>query len=119
MAGDRDLASRRNQTLIADKNYFGREFEAVLPDLGITLLRPARKGEPDRPGARFFKPLRQVIGSINDTLKGQLDLEQHGGRTTAGVLARVWQRMLALTAVIWHNDTIGAQVKRSLIAYDH
>jgi hypothetical protein len=27
----------------------------------------------------LFKPLRQVIESINDTLKGQLDLEQHGG----------------------------------------
>jgi hypothetical protein len=105
--------------LIADKNYYGREFEATLPKLGITLLRPARKGEPERPGARFFKPMRQIIESINDTLKGQLDLEQHGGRTIAGVLVRVWQRILALAAVIWHNDKIGAPIKRSLTAYDH
>jgi hypothetical protein len=28
--------------------------------------------------------LRQVIESINDTLKGQLDLEYHGGQTIAG-----------------------------------
>jgi Transposase DDE domain len=119
LTGDPDLSGRVGQTLIADKNYYGREFEATLPKLGITLLRPARSGEPDRPGARFFKPLRQIIESINDTLKGQLDLEHHGGRTIDGVLTRAWQRLLALTAVIWHNDRTGQDVKRSLIAYDH
>ena len=56
------------------------------------------------PGHRFFKPLRQIIESVNDTLKGQLDLEHHGGRTIAGVCTRVAQRLLALTAAIWHND---------------
>ena len=49
--------------------------------------RPARARQP-RPGERFFKPLRQIIESVNDTLKGQLDLEHHGGRTIAGVCAR-------------------------------
>lgn len=116
---DPTLTSRTNQTLIADKNYFGRDFEATLPEAGIELLRPARKGEPERPGARFFKPLRQVIESINDTLKGQLDLEHHGGRTVTGVMTRVWQRVLALTAVIWHNDHTRQPIKRSMIAYDH
>jgi hypothetical protein len=29
------------------------------------------------------------------------------------------QRILALTAVIWHNDRPGQPVKRSLLAYDH
>lgn len=48
------------------------------------LRRPARKGEAPRAGAKFFKPLRQVIESINDTFKGQLDLEQHGGHTPPG-----------------------------------
>jgi hypothetical protein len=99
--------NRAGRTLIADKNCYGREFEAILAQAGIGLLRPARKGEADRAGARFFTPLRQVIESINDTLKGQLDLEQHGGRTLAGVVVRVWQRVLALTAAIWHNDSIG------------
>jgi hypothetical protein len=116
---DPGLLGRTNQTLIGDKNYYGAEFEAALPERGIHLLRPARKGEPQRPGSRFFKPLRQVIESINDTLKGQLDLEAHGGRTITGVVARTWQRLLALTAVIWHNDNIDAPIKRSLIAYDH
>lgn len=112
-------ADRREQVVIADKNYYGREFEGILADAGLHLLRPARKGEPERPGTRFFKPLRQVIESINDTFKGQLDLEQHGGHTPGGVWVRVLQRVLALTAAIWHNDRIGAPVARCLTAYDH
>ena len=108
-----------HQMVIGDKNYYGKIFEAELASTGIQLLRPARKGEPGRTGERFFKPLRQVIESINDTLKGQLDLEAHGGRTIAGVCARVAQRILALTAAIWHNDNLGLSVHRSLIAYDH
>ena len=116
---DPTLTDRGAQIMIGDKNYFGAEFEATLPEAGIDLLRPARKRETERPGARFFKPLRQVIESINDTFKGQLDLEHHGGRTKAGVIARVWQRILALTAAIWHNDRTGQPILRSLTAYDH
>jgi hypothetical protein len=48
-----------------------------------------------------------------------LDLERHGGRTHQGVAARVLQRLLALTAAIWHNDHCGQPILRSLIAYDH
>lgn len=112
-------ADRTGQTVIADKNYYGREFETTIAEAGLQLLRPARKGEPPRPGARFFKPLRQVIESINDTFKGQLDLEHHGGHTPTGVWIRVLQRVLALTAAIWHNDRIGAPNARCLTAYDH
>jgi hypothetical protein len=110
---------RARQIVIGDKNYYGRDFEASLTDAGIGLLRKARKGETPRPGSQFLKPLRQVIESINDTLKGQLDLERHGGHTPAGVWVRVVQRVLALTAAIWHNDRTGQPVKRSLLAYDH
>jgi len=120
LASDPDLAAMLpGQVLIGDKNYFGKDFEADLAAAGLTLLRPARKGEADRPGSRFFKPLRQTVESIFDTYKGQLDLEAHGGRTPAGVLIRVLQRILALTAVIWHNDRTGQSIKRSLLAYDH
>jgi hypothetical protein len=111
-------AGRAGQIIIGDKNYFGHDFEATLAQSGLCLLRPARKGEPERPGAQFFKPLRQVIESINDTFKGQPDLERHGGHTPAGVMARILQRILALTAAIWHNDRTGQPVKRSLLPYD-
>jgi Transposase DDE domain len=117
---DPDLAAMLpGQVIIGDKNYYGHGFEATLAGTGASLLRPARKGEPERAGSNFFKPLRQVIESINDTCKGQLDLERHGGHTPGGVMVRVLQRILALTAAIWHNDHAGQPVKRSLLAYDH
>nr|WP_269047189.1 IS982 family transposase [Paenarthrobacter sp. Z7-10] len=123
LAGTPTMAAVREdgqkQTVIADKNYFGHDFEATLEKAGLELLRPARKGEKPRAGSRFFKPLRQIIESINDTLKGQLDLEQHGGRKPDGVIVRITQRLLAMTAAIWHNDRIGQAIRRSLTAYDH
>jgi len=113
------LAGRTSQIVIGDKNYYGHGFETALATGGLILLRPPRKGEPARAGQQFFKPLRQIIESVNDTFKGQLDLERHGGHTPTGVLTRVVQRILALTAAIWHNDQTGQPIMRSLIAYDH
>jgi hypothetical protein len=113
------LAARQGQTLMADKGYASGEFETFLDDHGVTLLRPAYKNRTPRPGARLLKSFRQIIESVNDTLKGQLDLERHGGRTFAGVATRVLQRLLALTAAIWHNEHAGQPALRSLIAYDH
>nr|WP_222432417.1 IS982 family transposase [Leekyejoonella antrihumi] len=43
------LTAGHSQVMIADKNYFGRLFETELANAGITLLRPARKGEQPRP----------------------------------------------------------------------
>jgi hypothetical protein len=120
LAGEPQLvAARPGQVLLADQHDYGREFEQVLAELGLWLLRPARKGEDERPGAQLFKPLRQLIESVNQTFKGQLDLERHGGHTPVGVAVRVLQRILALTAVIWHNDKTGQATLRSLVAYDH
>src|SRR4051794_14631204 len=112
-------AGRSGQTVIADRHYYGRQFESTLNDYGITLLRPARAGETPRPGARLFKPLRQVIESINDTLKGQLDLEHHGGPTPTRVWGRVLPRGLGPPPPLWHNDPIRALPPRSLSAYHH
>ena len=120
LGADPDLVTARaGQTLIADKHYYGRDFENTLAGADLHLLRPARRGEPERADQRFFKPLRQTIESIFDTGKGQLDLERHGGHTPAGVVIRVLQRLLALTAAIWHNDHTDQPIKRSLLAYDH
>lgn len=113
------LTSAGHRTLIADKNYYGRDFESVFAATGFTLLRKQRSGERPRPGAALLKPLRQSIESVFDTLKGQTSLERHGGRTQAGVIVRVLHRILAMTAAIWHNDRTGQPIRRSLIAYDH
>ncbi|MGD0706752.1 MAG: hypothetical protein ABSA02_43605 [Trebonia sp.] len=63
-----------------------------------------------RSGARFLKPLRQLIESVNDTWKGQIDLEAHGGHAPAGAVTRVLQRLLALTSAIWQNHHCGVSV---------
>jgi hypothetical protein len=62
---------------------------------------------------------RQWIESSLQSLKGQLGLERHGGRTLAGVWVRGAQRLLALATAIWWNWEIGATDKRSLVGYDH
>ena len=89
------LAARPGQVLLADRNYYGHQFEAILAELGVRLLRPARKGEAEPPAGRLFKPLRQLVESVNQTFKGQLDLERHGGHTPGGVWVRVLPRTLA------------------------
>ena len=105
--------------LVTDKGLSGEDFEAFVTgdDLGLVLVRPARKDEKtSRP---FPNWLRQRVEAIIWTLKHQLGLERHGGRVPAGLWARIVQRLLALNACIWFNWQIGAPVKRSLIAYDH
>ncbi|WP_007507587.1 IS982 family transposase [Pseudofrankia saprophytica] len=113
------IAERDRILLIADKGFASNDLEAALSEQRIDLLRPHRKDETARNGEPMLKKVRQLIESVNDTLKGQLDLEQHGGRTFEGVAVRVAQRLLAMAAAIWHNNKTAAPVTRSLIAYDH
>ena len=106
------------QVIIGDKGFAGKQFEDfVTNDLGAHLIRPDRKDETPRFGK--LGSIRQWVESVFDTLKGQLTLEDHGGRTPAGVYSRVAARLLALAAAIWHNWLTNAPAKRSLIAYDH
>jgi hypothetical protein len=113
------IKDRPGLLLIADKGFASKTFERSLPVQGIRLLRPSRKKEVLRPGEPMLTKVRQLIESINDTVKGQLDLEAHGGRTIEGVAVRVAQRVLALAAAIWRNFQTGQAVSRSLTAYDH
>ncbi|WP_374203163.1 transposase [Streptomyces sp. MBT84] len=113
------IARREGILLISDKGFASRPFEKELAVQGIELVRPSLKREKKRYGEPMLKKVRQLIESVTDTLKGQLDLEQHGGRTFEGVAIRVAQRILAMAAGIWHNNKTGARVTRSLVAYDH
>jgi hypothetical protein len=119
LAHARDLAAvSPGMVVLTDKGLSGQGMERYCAEqVGVLLVRPDRKDEKRRFGN--LAGVRQWIESVNDTLKGQLDLEGHGGRTPAGVYARVAQRLLALAAAIWHNWRTNAPVKRSLIAYDH
>jgi hypothetical protein len=113
------IAARAGQLIIADKGYISAELDRWLVERGIRLLRPSYRNRTPRPDEHLLKPVRQLIESVNDTLKGQLDLELHGGRSIEGVGARIAQRILAMTAAIWHNRATGQPLTRSLIAYDH
>jgi hypothetical protein len=123
--GEREVAQsllerapiRPGMCILADKGFAGRDFEQAVGDLGAGLVRPDRRDEPRRHGA--VPKLRQWIESIFDSLKAQLSLEQHGGRSRAGVFVRVAQRLLALAACVWWNWETGQPDKRCLVAYDH
>lgn len=107
---------QHGQTVIADKGFAGVEFEQLVASLGGHLMRPDRADEPLRFGS--LGGIRQWIESAFDTLKDQLSLERHGGRTLTGLISRIARRLLALAAAIlhnWHTNRPG----RSLIAYDH
>ena len=103
--------------ILGDKGFAGSEFAQVVAGHGAALLRPDRADEPCRLGS--LGRWRQWIESTFDSLKDQLGLERHGGRTLAGVHVRVAQRLLALAAAIWWNWQTAAPDKRSLVAYDH
>jgi hypothetical protein len=113
------LAARPGLLLIADKGYTSAELEDYLQRRGADLLLPAYRHRKPRRGQALLAPIRQLIESVYDTLKGQLDLELHGGRSLGGVTARIAQRLLALTAAVWHNRSTGQAITRSLIPYDH
>jgi hypothetical protein len=75
---DADLvAARPGLLLITDKGFASKSFERSLSARGITLLRPARKKEILRAGAPMLKKVRQLIESVNDTLKGQRNRTRH------------------------------------------
>jgi hypothetical protein len=104
------------QTVICDKGFAGAEFERLVASLGGRLLRPDRRDEPVRFGS--LGGVRQWIESAFDTLKDQLSLERHGGRTLAGLISRIARRLLALAAAVLHNSQL-SNPGRKLTAYDH
>lgn len=104
------------ETVICDKGFAGAQFEAHVASLGGRLLRPDRRDEQPRFGS--LGGIRQWIESTFDTLKDQLSLERHGGRTLTGLISRIARRLLALTAAILHNWLLNTP-GRNLTAYDH
>jgi len=102
------------ETIIGDKGYAGRAFAAAVADLGATIVRPARKDEPD--SALHLAPIRQRIESIFWTCKDILTLERHGARTLSNLRVRIAQRFLALAACIALNHRLG-RPSRALVDY--
>ena len=95
---------RGGEIIVGDKGFAGQEFERTVASFDASFIRPDRRDEKPRFGK--LGGIRQWIESINDTLKGQLSLEAHGGHIPAGVWARVCQRILALAAGVWRSWTL-------------
>jgi hypothetical protein len=110
------------ELIVGDKGLAGGEFERTVASLDATFIRPDRRDEKPRFGK--LGGIRQWIESINDTLKGQLSLEDHGAHIPTGVWARVCQRILTLAAGVWHSWTLWDHgliqtPGRHFINYDH
>ncbi|MGH8303377.1 MAG: transposase [Steroidobacteraceae bacterium] len=127
-------------TVIGDKGYAGRDFEAHAATLAATILRPRRHDEPadqtdprstpalipasqiiphpKPPAPRWphLAPIRQRIESIYWSAKDLLTIERHGARTLHGLRARIASRLLTLAAAVALNHQLG-QPSRTLAPY--
>jgi hypothetical protein len=100
------LALTGGETIVCDKGYAGTEFAAHAANVyGAAVLRPARKTEPAN--GLHLSGIRQRIESIFWTLKDQLGLERHRARTLHGLRARIASKLLAYSAGIWLNHSLG------------
>jgi hypothetical protein len=110
-----ERASRAGgEVVIGDKGYAGKDFAEAVRDLDATIVRPARKDEPD--SALHLAPIRQRIESIFWTCKDILTLERHGARTLHNLRVRIAQRFLALAACVALNHRL-SRPSRALVDY--
>src|SRR3954453_6895529 len=82
--------------VIADKGFWGRDYAARLAADGTALLTPEKtRTAANLRRERALASTRLVIESVFANLKGQMRLEQHQGKTPAGLAVRIAQRILA------------------------
>ena len=108
------LDRRGPVTVIGDKGYAGRDFEAHAAELGARIVRPRRKDEPGR--GPHLAPIRQCVESIFWTGKDMLGLEDHRARELHTLRARLAAKFMALAAAIALNHRLG-RPSRNLTAY--
>jgi hypothetical protein len=101
-------------TVVGDKGYAGRDFQAQAAELDVLIVRPRRKDEPGK--GPHLAPIRQSVESIFQTMKHMLGLEDHGARELHTLRARLATKFLALTAAIALNHRLG-RAPRNLTAY--
>lgn len=107
-------ALRGGETIVCDKGYAGQQFASTLAGLGASVVRPARRNEPDH--GVHLAPIRQRIESVFYTCKDLLSLERHGARTPRNLFARIATRLLALAACISLNHELG-RPSRAIVDY--
>ena len=112
------VADRKKILPIPGKGYASGPFEHEPAGFGIDPPRPSRKRGKERHGEPMPKKARQPIESVNDTLKSQLNLDEHAGQSTESVAIRIAQRLLAMPAAIRHHNNTGQPITRFLISFD-
>jgi hypothetical protein len=112
------LTGTPTETVIGDKGFWGRGYQARLAADGVTLLTPDKTRTASNAGREHaLASTRLVIESVFSNLKGQMRLEQHLAKTPAGLAVRIAQRILALTLGMLLN-TLNGRPARALAAYD-
>lgn len=113
-----ELAAGHPGTWFADGGFWGREYDASMQLVGVRLITPDKHRLGQRPPSEIAKArIRLVIESVFSTLKRQMRLETHLAKTLPGLVARIAQRLLALTLGIYLNTLLG-RPPRALAAYD-
>jgi Transposase DDE domain len=112
------LTGTPSAVVVADKGFWGRDYQTRLAAAGTTLLTPDKTRTAANLGReRALASTRLVIESVFSNLKEQMRLERHLARTPAGLALRIAQRILALTLGMLLN-TISGRPARALAAYD-
>lgn len=113
------VADHPGQILIGDKNYDGHPIRGRTRRrrTAPAAPRPARV-KPTVPAATSSNPSGRT-SSRSSTRTRANSTSNNTAAEPQPVVVRVLQRILALTATIWHNDRTGQPVKRSLLAHDH
>jgi hypothetical protein len=111
-------AAHPGSLLYCDGGFWGREYLTSMELIGVQLITPAKHKISQRPAAETAKArIRLVIESVFATLKRQMGLQDHQAKTLGGLVARIAQRLLALTIGIYLN-TLTGRPPRALAAYD-
>ena len=101
-------AAHPGSTLFADGGFWG----ARVPGLdGANRHRADHsgqtQGQPAPRGRGRQARIRLIIESVFATLKRQMGLQDHLAKTLPGLVARIAQRLLALTLGIYLNTLLG------------
>jgi hypothetical protein len=111
-------AAHPGSVLFADGGFWGREYLASMQLIDVQLITPTKHKVSQRPASEIAKArIRLVIESVFATLKRQMGLQDHQAKTLPGLVARIAQRLLALTLGIYLN-TLTGRPPRALAAYD-
>jgi len=101
--------SSRGHHVLGDKGFLSGKIQTELKEkYGITLDVPKRRNQKTRESRAYRKLMntfRQLIETMNGSLKGTFSLERTGAKTLIGLVARIVRKITALTFALYLNYT--------------